>query len=558
MEIIARPQQAGEYLAQCKYPEAIAIYQQCITEQPTDQSNYWNLGLAWLLQGEELEAQGVWLSAISLGNPEQIEIWTTELIEFLQAVATDYLESGKLQLAETIYWQILELQPEALEIYNILGNILISQNQLESAIYCYEQAINLAPNSPINYHNLGLIFERQGRIDQAITCYQKALAIEPKFAMTYYNLGIIFQKQDQLDQAISYYQQSLQLDPNNALLHNNLGLALEDRGEFKEALECYSRAIELNPNFGNAHLNRGLILIRCGDFEHGFAEAEWRMGLGGENPPLSFPQPLWDGSDLAGSTILLHAEYGFGDTIQFIRYAEKVQACGGKVVVLCPPPLARLLSTCAGINQLVVTETELPRFDVHLPLMSLPYIFKTTLETIPCSIPYLSPPTSVNCQLEPKTNQLKIGIVWAGNPHHPKDRSRSCSLTQFQDLLQISGITFYSLQKGPRALDLAQLPSEIVIQDLNSELGDFADTAAIISQLDLVITVDTAVAHLTGAIGKPVWVLISYVPDNRWLLERSDTPWYPSMRLFRQPNLGDWAGVFTQVTQQLQNLAKSY
>ncbi len=520
MNVPALNHQAAEYLAQEKYEEAIAIYQQYIENYPTDRANYWRLGLVYLLQRKESLAQELWWSIMLQGTSMELETWTVELIDLLDTEATHLQEISKFPQAEIIYRQILEFNPELPKIHNKLGNTLLAQNQLEAALSCYEQAINLDPNFFMAYNNQGTVFEKQNKFEAAVICYQRAIDINPNIVQPYYNMG----------------------------------LALENQGEFAKGINYCHQAIALNPNKGETHLSLGMMLLRMGEFELGFAEYEWRTQVK-KNQTRSFPQPVWNGSDLEGKRILLHHEQGFGDTIQAIRYATKVQAHGGKVIVLCPQSLVRLLTTCAGINQLVITEAELPPFDVHAPLMSLPRIFGTTLATIPCSIPYLSPPKSLHLQLEQSTtNQLKIGIVWAGNPNNIRDRSRSCSLTDFQELLQISGISFYSLQKGPRALDLAQLPSEIVIQDLSSDLGDFADTAAIISQLDLVITVDTAVAHLTGALGKPVWVILSFVSDWRWLLEREDSPWYPTMRLFRQNRLGDWTGVFKRIAQQLQNL----
>ncbi|MEG3839478.1 tetratricopeptide repeat protein, partial [Microcoleus sp. herbarium14] len=342
-----------------------------------------------------------------------------------------------------------------------------------------------------------------------------------------------------------------------------------EKGAVEDAISCYKRAIYLSPNHASAHLNLSLALLLVGDLENGLAEYEWRWQIkefetnhscfltGSENTVSAREyRPLWDGSDLQGKTILLHAEQGLGDSLQFIRYAAIVKNKGGRVIVGCYPQLHRLFATVEGIDFLIVKGEPLPEFDVQVPMLSLPYVLGTKLETIPGNTAYLSAPTNAEFALLPGRN-LKVGIVWAGNPKHRKNMQRSCSLSQFLPLLDVSGVSFYSLQKELSDADRALLNGTPIV-DLSPHFGDLADTAAAIAKLDLVISVDTAVAHLAGALGKPVWILLAFSPDWRWLLDREDSPWYPTARLFRQRQRGDWEDVFDRVAQALGALASAF
>jgi thioredoxin-like negative regulator of GroEL len=424
-----------------------------------------------------------------------------EIIADALAIAIEHHQAGRLAHAEQMYRQILKQQP---------NNV---------------QAL----------HRLGVIASQVGKHEKAIPFYQKVLALVPNFAEAHFNLASALHNQDKIEEAIAHYQQGLTLNPNYPEVHLNLGAALKSQGRLEEAIAHYQQALTLNPNYPKAHYNLAEALLQHGDLSQGFTEYEWRWQLP-HCPPRRFLQPLWDGSNLQGRRILLHAEQGLGDTIQFIRYAPLVAQQGGYVIVECQTPLLRLLATVPGINQLVAQGAALPQFDVHLPLLSLPHLLGTTLETIPAQIPYLSPPESHDFRLEaPQGTRLKVGIVWAGSPENPNNRHRSLDLDYFLKLLDVPGVAFYSLQKEPGAADLARLGDQQGrVQDLSDRVHDFADTAAAVAQLDLVITVDTSVAHLVGALGKPAWVLLAYDPDWRWLLGREDSPWYPSLRLFRQ------------------------
>ncbi|WP_199249876.1 tetratricopeptide repeat protein [[Phormidium] sp. ETS-05] len=446
------------------------------------------------------------------------------------------------------------------QTHHNLGNALQENGQTETAISHYRQALQLNPHQTSTYQNLGGALRELAQTDAAIACYRQLLALEPHNSDAYNNLGNAFREQGKQDEAISAYEKALAENPHNLEAKVNMGNVYTEMGNLATAISYYQQAIHQDPNSADAQYNLGVALLLSGNLPEGFAGYEWRWGIQSIVAPLrrSFPQPRWDGSPLEGKTILLYAEQGFGDTIQFCRYVPIVAAMGGKVIIECPSPLVRLLQTLPGVDQIIPFGSELPDFDCQASLMSLPHILGTTLETIPVVpetgfLPQLShshqdlvkkpgfyPPVS--------GSPLKIGIVWSANPKNPSGETRSCPAKNFLPLLEIPGVELYSLQKGAAAAEIAAYPQ---IQDAVGTVKDFADTAAVIMGLDLVITVDTAVAHLAGTMGKPVWVMLPFAPDWRWMLDRPDSPWYPTMRLFRQSKPGDWPGVFAQVRDEL-------
>jgi tetratricopeptide (TPR) repeat protein len=346
------------------------------------------------------------------------------------------------------------------------------------------------------------------------------------------------------------------LNPTVAEVHNNLGIALAGRGKIDEAITAHRRSIALKPQLAKAHHNLGIALLTRGDFQEGWAEYEWRWKCEGVPRLLrNFSQPQWDGGPLEGRIILLHAEQGFGDAIKFIRYVPLVAQRGGRVIIVCFAELERLFQAMPGAWQIVGPGHALPAFDLHAPLLSLPRILETTLSNIPRAVPYLQADadqaTKWKHRLSVYPPCVNVGLVWAGRPTQRNDRNRSVQLARFAPLGQVAGIRFFSLQKGTAAAEAKAPPEGIELVDWTEDLKDFADTAALIANLDIVISVDTAVAHLAGAMGKPIWALLSSVPGWHWMLEREDSPWYPSMRLFRQPSLGDWDSVFKRLAEAL-------
>jgi tetratricopeptide (TPR) repeat protein/glycosyltransferase involved in cell wall biosynthesis len=473
----------------------------------------------------------------------------------LQAALQHY-HSGDLAEAERVCRQLLQQDPDSVEGLHTLGVILCRQGYPAEAEAQLRRVIALQPDFADAWGNLGGALQQQGDFEAAIVHYQRAIALNPTFADAHQNLSIALQELDRLEEAVIHAQRAVDLKPDYAEGHYSLGFMLRRLGKVAAAIVHYRKAIHLRPDFVDAHKNLGHALLLTGDLLNGFAEYEWRWRQQHWFPrPL--PQPLWDGSPLQGKTILLHAEQGYGDTLQFIRYAALVKAQGATVIFECPEPLLRLLQGTPGIDRLIPQDTPLPDFDLHAPLVSLPHLLRTTLDTIPATVPYLS--TFPSSPLPHLPSAYKIGIVWTGNPEHKNNYHRSCPIAHFRSLAEIPGVQLFSLQKGDAAADLAaNLAADptLPIQDLSAQLTDFADTAAAIAQLDLVMTIDTSVAHLAGALGKPVWVLLSFAADWRWMLDRADSPWYPSARLFRQPQAGDWQSVFQQVQEALQPLVQ--
>jgi hypothetical protein len=400
---------------------------------------------------------------------------------------------------------------------------------------------------------------RAGRFAQAIEAYRKLAHRLPRDAEVQNNLGLAYASVGDQERAAESYRRSAKLLPDNPHIHHNLGTTYDRLGRPAEAIASYDRAIALQPDFPLAHYYRGMLLLLMGDFERGWADFEWRLQKPGSGPHRRIlPQPRWNGSDISGKTILLHAEQGLGDTMHFARYATLVAARGARVIVESQPSIATLLRTVKGVAEVVTGPApllphQLPPFDVHCPLLSLPFVFGTNLGSIPAEIPYLFPDParaeSWRQQLAADRN-LRIGLSWAGSPLHGNDRSRSMALAAFAPLASVPNVTFYTLQKGPAA---AQAPPAGL--KLVNCSRDMDETAAIMANLDLVLAVDTSLAHLAGALGRPVWILLSSVPDWRWMLSREDTSWYPRARLFRQSTPGDWMGVIDRVRNELMRLS---
>ena len=485
--------------------------------------------------------------ALVEASGQPVAAFSADLAISLEQILQLY-QAGDLARSEQLCRQLLVQQPDQLEALHALGVILCRSDRSDQAISYLQRVLELQPDFAEAWGNLGGAFQAQNQLDLAIAHYGQAIALQPDYADAHYNLALALQERDRLEEALHHCQRAIDLAPNNASAYYNRGFILRRLGQLPAAIASYRQAIGLRPTYVEAHKNLGHALLLSGDLIPGFAEYEWRWQQPGW-VSRAFTQPQWDGSDLNGKTILLHAEQGYGDTIQFIRYASLVKALGGPVIVECQPALLELLQTAPGIDRLIAQDAPLPEFDCHAPLLSLPHILQTRLETIPAPIPYLrsSGPALSPCNLP--SSGFKVGIVWTGNPEHKNNHHRSCPIAQFKELVTIPGVSLYSLQKGAAEADLEGI--DFAVTDLSPTLENFAATAAVIAQLDLVITIDTAVAHLAGAMGKPVWLLLSFAPDWRWMLERQDTPWYPTMRLFRQSRRGDWSGVFGAVRQAL-------
>jgi hypothetical protein len=450
--------------------------------------------------------------------------------------------------------------PTAIDVPKLLDLALHHMEEMDwkQAAKVLGEVLAADSDNPDALHLMGVTAHRVGLSESAVGLIERAIRLKPREPRYHSNCGEIYRRMGKLDLAIAHLRQSLSLDPRYSMAHGNLGSALLDQGKIIPAINSFRAAIRLDPNNPEAHWNLSLALLLTGNFEEGWREYDWRWEASQKQAKRTYPQPQWDGSDLSGRTILLYSEQGLGDALQFIRYVPLVAARGGRVVVECRPELKRLLESMPGIV-LTATGESLPQFDVHLPILSLPRVFGTTLENIPAQVPYLSPAPDLVRRWQERAgfgrDRLNIGLAWAGNRSHVNDRNRSIPFDTFLPLLDVPGVAFYSLQKGDGAEASPGRQMNPSVVDLTGDLVDFEDTAALVSHLDLLISVDTAVAHLAGALAKPVWTLLPYVPDWRWMLERDDSPWYPTMRLFRQTTPGDWASVIRSVAGELADCA---
>lgn len=444
---------------------------------------------------------------------------------------------------------------EAARIFAVAAD-LHRRRQLGQAIREYSRAILLNPRHADAYNNLGVALRGQGQFAAAVACYRRALALRPDAPNVYSNMGNALRDLGRFEAAAEALRQALRLSPDSPEYRYNLGLVHRDMGRSDRALASFDKVIEALPDHAECHWDRALTHLRRGDYRRGFAEYEWRWKLG-RSPPRGFPQPRWDGKPFAGKTLLVHWEQGFGDTIQFVRYLPMVKKLGGTVVLECQTDLARLLASADGVDRLVASGGPLADFDLHVPLMSLPWLLETTPATVPAKTPYLVAPSTggeVVPTLDP--GALKIAVAWAGSATNRDDRRRTCPFAHFLELAGVPGITLYSIQRGKAADDLRAGLGGPLVFDLGRACKDFADNAARLAQMDLVISVDTAIAHLAGALGKPVWTLLSATCDWRWRDKGERTPWYPTMRLFRQKTLGDWDGLFARVRVELAKVAR--
>jgi tetratricopeptide (TPR) repeat protein len=531
------------------YDGAIESIKKALQVNPNDPDAYFNLGNAYAEKGQLDEALTCFLKAAEM-NPELFEAYNNIGNIFM----------GRKQFKEGImyYKKALTLNPDLVDTYYNLADAFVETQQIDEAIACYQEILQLDPSIAMSYFHIGNLLQEKGRYDEAVHYYKKAIEIGPTNAEVYNNLGTAAYQKGFIEESITYYQKALVLNPDYAVAYSNIGIALHNKGKLDEAFTLYQKALQINPDIADAHLNTSLIHLSKGNFKEGWKEFEWRWRTKEFVPQQrNFSQPLWDGSDIAGKTILLHAEQGFGDTIQFVRYVPLVAQRRAKVILECLKELKSLIQTVNGIHQVVVRGEPLPEFDLQCPLLRLPLVFNTTLESIPTKIPYVfvDPELGRNWgnKVQDDNSKLKIGITWYGNPKHIHDRNRSCLLETFLPFSKVKDILFYSLQKERSSMEAKDRPEGMKLFDYTKEIYDFSDTAALIENLDLIISVDTAVAHLAGALGKPVWTLLPFVPDWRWLLDREDSPWYPTMRLFRQQTQGDWRPVIARVLAELKD-----
>ena len=437
-----------------------------------------------------------------------------------------------------------------------LGSWNFNQARYAEAAAAYARAVALEPDRVAARNSLGQALDRLGRSEEAVGQFEAALALKPDDPELRFHMILALKDPRLLDEAADCCRRMIAARPDFALAHNNLGVVLQSQGKLDEALQLYRRAQALKEDYADAHSNEALLLLLRGEIESGWEKYEWCARLPIYRP-RHFAQTRWHGEALRGKTLLLHTDQGFGDSIQYLRYVPRLLAAGARVILELEGPLVPLAASLAGEVTVVAKGTRLPEFDLHCPLMSLPLRFATRLETIPAEVPYLFPRAEAIARWRARLGAepgLKVGLVWAGSAQHSNDHNRSLTLARLRPLLAAAPARWLSLQTGPRARDLAELePGQAT--DLSGALTDFAESAACVVNLDLVITVDTAIAHLAGALAKPAWVMLPFMPDWRWLLGRETSPWYPSLRLFRQPAAGDWESVVRRVAEELERFA---
>jgi Flp pilus assembly protein TadD len=466
-------------------------------------------------------------------------------------------KQGRIDQAISLYLRGLAINPSDASAYRCLGTAYKTRKQLDLAAACFRRAVELCPAFPEAWNNLGNTLSEQQDDAGAAACFERAFGVQPQFAGAHFNFAQALGRLGRFDESIAACRRATELSPRSAEFYNGLGMALYDSRRIDEALAAYDQAIRLRPDFAPARYNRSHAWLLLGDYARGWPEYEWRWKLAAVPVP-SFPQPRWDGTSQPDRTILLDAEQGLGDTIQFIRYVPLVKERVGTIVLRCQKPLVRLLSAMPGIDRVISPDEPTGPFDVWSPLMSLPLCFTSSLEAIPTRVPYVPEDQALvrfwQERLE-RIDGLRIGINWQGNPAFPKDRFRSVPLRYFEPLARIAGVRLVSLQKGTGREQLERQRAKFPVVDLDLSLdeihGPFVDTSAILRCLDLVITSDTSLAHLAGALGIETWLAVPSVPEWRWLIGRNDSPWYPTLRLFRQNRPGQWGDVFLRIAAQL-------
>lgn len=535
-----------------KQAAAEATYRIALQVDPENvDAHYW---LGSLLQSVgRLEEAAIELQAAVVRNPQHIEAQNN--------LGCVFRALGRPDQAEQCFRIALDSSPAFSPTLNNLGSVLHDRKDYVAAVDMFRRAIAAKPDFVEAHNNLGTVYQDQKQFDEALVWYRRALAIQPDSAESQLNVGSALQMQGHLPEALEMYDRSIATDPKIARAHYCLAAALHTSGRDDEALDAYAAALRLQPDYPEAHYNRSFVHLARGDLKDGWEDYEWRLKCK-DYKGRQFPAPRWDGSPLGNRTLLVHAEQGLGDTLHFIRYLKKLQRLGGCIYTEVPPPVVPLLKS-SGFTGIIPGGSPLPRFDVQIPLLSLPHVLGTTLDAIPAEVPYLAADPRLIKQWRGQLRSLpgfKVGLVWQGNRDYAYDHFRSIPLAEYAPLGEVAGVQFISLQKGYGSEQLSALRGKFHVLDWGSSLdtttGSFMDTAAVMSGLDLVISSDTAAAHLAGGLGVPVWLALAHAPEWRWLLERSDCPWYPTMRLFRQQTAGDWSGVFSAMQHELAALVQ--
>lgn len=523
-----------------------------------------NLGIAYKAQGEFGAAAEAYERALK-ADPEYAAAYFN--------LADLSHELGQIDTAIAFYLRAVELEPADVESCRRLGDIFFDRRNWDVAEKCFRQALS-QPGEEFDRQSrlelmsrLGIACIKQEKLGEAAATYREILELAPEMSEIHSNLAFVFERQGNLHDALAAGLRAVEQKPTYAEGHNNLGVAYRALHRLEDAATAFARAAQLKPDFALARFNLGTVQLMRGDYRPGWDGYEFR-NLTLETPPRQFAVLRWDGKPIPGQTLLVHTEQGYGDTIQFARFlAQAKERSQARIILEGPAALLPLLHGIAGADRVVEAERESPAVDCEIPLPSLPRVLGVELATLPAHVPYLTVPEDRQLLWRDRlaaiekswesTASLKIGIVWAGNPAQQQDVVRSCALSDLAPLGEIPGIRWFSLQKGIDEAAIRNVwPSQTPLAVLDPLLTDFADTAAVLCQLDLLISVDTSVAHLAGALGRPCWTLLCHTPDWRWQLDRPDSAWYPTMKLFRQPLWGDWGAVMKTVGDELKRLVE--
>jgi tetratricopeptide (TPR) repeat protein len=527
--------------------ESISNYRRSAELRPNDPRALNDLGIALARHGKLSDAITTFQSALRISR---------DCTQVHHNLGVAFAQINKLDQAEASLRLAVGLKPDYAEGFLSLANTLVTLNKLEDAIDSYKKSVRIRPTSAETLSSLGLVLIKTKRAPEAIVALRQATRLKPDFEGGFNNLGLALCEEGRYLDAESAFEAALRINLRSVDAHSNLGNLFKEQGRLNKALMCYDIALSLSPECISARWNRSLALLQSGDFENGWREYESRWLRGGGPCRRQMPTPEWDGSNLNHRTIFVYCEQGLGDVLQFVRYVSRLKDLGATIIVESPSPLMGILSTCRSIDHLMCEGEPVPDHDCHIPMMSLPRLVGTQLNSIPREIPYLFPDDNRIRYWRGVISQhrgFKIGIAWQGNPHHQWDRHRSIELARFSQLAEIEGVSLISLQRGPGTEQLTsrRFPLVVLLDPYVSDSDALLDTAAIMKSLDLIVTVDTATAHLAGAIGAEAWVLLSTLVDWRWLMGRADSPWYPTMRLFRQTDLGDWATPFGQIITEI-------
>lgn len=536
----------GEVLrATGRAAESLEFHNRAVAQSPNWVDGHANLGLALMDLGRYADAEKAFDSACRLA-PRRADLW----VRLCRARDRSGDPHGAVQAGRKAY----ELSPDSPEAVSYLALALSSAKKFDEAIELATKAVALAPNRPETHLNLGLVYTDAGRLKDAEAEYLRSVEIDPNFAHGHRTLAALLDQMNEVERSIAAAERSLALVPNDIEARVNLSGLYRRAKDYKASLANAEKAVALIPSHPGAHGALGFALLHLGDYKRGFSEYEWRWRCENFTTPLrELPGSVWDGSDPRGRTILVHPEQGFGDTIQFARYIPMLIERGAKVIVETWSPLRALMATVKGVSRVCVCGVKPPEYDLHFALLSLPKIFGTTIETIPQEVPYFHPEPERTAfwkhRIESAGGGVKVGLVWAGNAK--PDPMRTCPIANLAPLAAIDGVTFISLQNRKNPFGSEPPPPGMTLVDVWDDLKDFHETAAAMAQLDLIITIDTGAAHLAGAMGRPTFTMLPYAADWRWLDDREDSVWYPTMRLFRQKTRGDWAPVVQQVADRL-------